>query len=116
MTVSGFAGPTITEEEAEREHAEWVEVGEAALAKTVKALDDSELTDGSTLHSRLVTSGNDAAGAIVTESERTGADLIVIGASGKGRWHRLFGGSVSEKVARSASCPVLIAPRRSWDD
>lgn len=116
MTASGFAGPLVTEEEATADFAESVEGGRAALQHTVDALNDSELTEGDTLETRLIPSGDDAAGAIVTEAERTGVDLIVIGSSGKSAWRRLFGGSVSEKVAREAPCPVLIAPPRNSDD
>lgn len=116
MTASGFAGPLITEEEAEADFAESVEVGEAALQRTVDALDASHLTDGDTWETRLIPSGDDAAGAIVAEAERTGADLIVIGSSGKGAWRRLFGGSVSEKVAREAPCPVMISPPQASED
>jgi nucleotide-binding universal stress UspA family protein len=116
MTASGFAGPLMTEEEATADFAESVEGGQAALQRTVDALNASELTEGDTLATRLIPSGDDAAGAIVTEAERTGADLIVIGSSGKGAWRRLFGGSVSEKVAREAPCPVLISPPQATDD
>lgn len=116
MTASGFAGPLLTEEEANEDFAESVQGGEVALRRTVEALDASELTDGDTLETRLIASGDDAAGAIVAEAERTGVDLIVIGSSGKGTWRRLFGGSVSEKVAREAPCPVLISPPQDSGD
>lgn len=116
MTASGFAGPLLTEEEANEDFAESVQGGEVALRRTVEALDASELTDGDTLETRLIASGDDAAGAIVAEAERTGVDLIVIGSSGKGTWRRLFGGSVSEKVAREAPCPVLISPPQNSGD
>jgi len=46
--------------------------------------------------------------AIVTESERFGADLIVVGSHGYGPVRRFFLGSVSQFVAHHASCSVLI--------
>ena len=35
-------------------------------------------------------------------------DLVVIGASGKHGFNRLYPGSVTESVVRLASCPVLV--------
>lgn len=35
-------------------------------------------------------------------------DLVVIGASGKHGLNRLYPGSVTERVVRSATCPVLV--------
>ena len=46
---------------------------------------------------------------IVDVAERRNADLIVVGTSEPGFLERLFGGSVSEGVARRAQCDVLIA-------
>ena len=115
-TATGFAGPLVSEEEATEEHAEAVEVGETALRRTVNALNASHLTEGDTLETRLLSSEEDAAGAIVTEAETSGAELIVIGSSGKSMWQRIFGGSVSERVARNAPCPVLIVPPGSDPD
>lgn len=115
-TATGFAGPLISEEEADTEHAESLDAGEHALRRTVEALNASDLTDGDTLRTRLITSRDDAAGAIVSEAAESQADLVVIGSSGKGAWRRFFSGSVSEKVAREAPCPVLISPPRSTTD
>ena len=49
-----------------------------------------------------------AADAIVDIAEQEGADLIVVGTREPGFLDRLFGGSVSEGVARGAHCDVLI--------
>ncbi|GLB58756.1 universal stress protein [Cytobacillus sp. NCCP-133] len=38
-----------------------------------------------------------------------GADLIIVGNSGKGGIKRMFLGSTSAKVAQNAPCPVLVA-------
>ncbi len=46
--------------------------------------------------------------AIVTEAERQGSDLIVVGARGLGTFRRVLLGSVSESVLHQAPCPVLI--------
>lgn len=50
--------------------------------------------------------------AIIEESERIEADLIVIGSETLGLFSRTFLGSVSEGVLRKASCPVLIVQER----
>jgi nucleotide-binding universal stress UspA family protein len=49
---------------------------------------------------------NDAAMEIVRDSE--GADLIIIATHGMTGWRRLAFGSVTEKVVRTADCPVLV--------
>jgi nucleotide-binding universal stress UspA family protein len=50
--------------------------------------------------------------AIIDESNRIEADLIVIGSETLGLFSRTFLGSVSEGVLRKASCPVLIVQER----
>ncbi|MDD5506803.1 MAG: universal stress protein [Bacteroidales bacterium] len=50
--------------------------------------------------------------AIIEESNRIEADLIVIGSETLGLFSRTFLGSVSEGVLRKASCPVLIVQER----
>jgi nucleotide-binding universal stress UspA family protein len=37
-------------------------------------------------------------------------DLIVVGASGKGLWHRFWFGSVAHSLAHRARCPVMAVP------
>ncbi|HEX4076514.1 MAG TPA: universal stress protein [Candidatus Acidoferrales bacterium] len=51
---------------------------------------------------------NDVAMEILRIAEHNGADLIVIATHGMTGWHRLAFGSVTEKVVRLASCPVLV--------
>jgi nucleotide-binding universal stress UspA family protein len=50
----------------------------------------------------------DPAQMILATAEKRGTDLIVIGRNGRTGWDRLLMGSVAEKVAHHASCPVLI--------
>lgn len=49
----------------------------------------------------------DAANEIVRIAEREQVDLIVIATFGRTGWRRFAFGSVTEKVVRLASCPVL---------
>ncbi len=52
----------------------------------------------------------DAAREIRTEAEREPADLLIMGTHGRSGFERLFLGSVTEKVLRSTSVPVLTIP------
>ncbi|MFY9691652.1 MAG: universal stress protein [Candidatus Acidiferrales bacterium] len=51
---------------------------------------------------------NDVGMEILRIAEHNNADLIVIATHGMTGWHRLAFGSVTEKVVRLASCPVLV--------
>ena len=46
--------------------------------------------------------------SIVSAAEAEAVDMILVGAHNRGRLSRLVMGSVSEHVARHATCPVLI--------
>jgi nucleotide-binding universal stress UspA family protein len=52
----------------------------------------------------------DAAPTILDQAVAMRADLLVMGTHGRTGFNRLFLGSVTEKVVRQASCPVLTVP------
>ncbi|MGH8874364.1 MAG: universal stress protein [Acidimicrobiia bacterium] len=52
----------------------------------------------------------DPAGTIVAVCEREGADLLVIGRRGAGLIERFVIGSVADRLAHYAPCPLLIVP------
>lgn len=56
----------------------------------------------------LVGLADDAAMEIVRTAEREKVDLIVIATHGMTGWRRLAFGSVTDKVVRTAECPVLV--------
>ena len=56
---------------------------------------------------RAVVLNGDPSAQILRFSEENGIDLIVIATHGQRGWRRLVFGSVTEKVVREASCPVL---------
>ena len=49
----------------------------------------------------------DPADEIVSAAEEIGADLIVVATHGRSGWRRFVLGSVTEKLMRSAECPIL---------
>jgi len=55
---------------------------------------------------------HDEVTAIIDESEKNGADMIMLGSHGHGALFHLLIGSVSEGVIRRATCPVIIVPSK----
>lgn len=53
----------------------------------------------------------DPASGILQEAEESGADLVVMATHCRTGFKRFLLGSVAEKVARHASCPVLLVRR-----
>jgi nucleotide-binding universal stress UspA family protein len=49
---------------------------------------------------------------IVRQAAAWPADLVVLGTHGRSGFERLLIGSVTERVLRTATCPVLVVPRR----
>jgi nucleotide-binding universal stress UspA family protein len=56
-----------------------------------------------------------AATEVVAQVAATRADLLVMGTHGRSGFQQLFLGSITEKVMRTAACPVLIVPPRAPD-
>lgn len=73
-------------------------------------LDDlaSKLKDQGVTARTTVGLANDAAMEILRTAEHEHADLIVIATHGMTGWRRLAFGSVTDKVVRTAECPVLV--------
>jgi nucleotide-binding universal stress UspA family protein len=69
--------------------------------------DSAERLQDAGLTTRTVVAIGDAASAIVETAEQQHVDLIVIATYGRTGWRRLAFGSVTEKVVRTATCPVL---------
>ncbi len=62
------------------------------------------------LNARALALEGHATESIVNCAAAVKADLLVMGTHGLGGFHHLLLGSVTEKVARTATCPVLTVP------
>jgi nucleotide-binding universal stress UspA family protein len=78
------------------------ERGKEVMAKTKKVFDKASVKT-----STRFLKGN-VAQAIIGEAVKDKSDLIVVGATGHGGLTEWLLGSVAEKIARNAPCPVLI--------
>ncbi|MGE3955477.1 MAG: universal stress protein [Vicinamibacterales bacterium] len=87
-------GPVATLEDAESRLHQWL-----APVRAAGVMGDVMAVDGNTPASRIV----EVAG-------RIDADLIVLGTHGRSGFDRLLLGSVTEKVVRTAPCPVVTVP------
>jgi nucleotide-binding universal stress UspA family protein len=56
----------------------------------------------------IVGTANDVSMELLRIAEHNDVDLIVIATHGMSGWHKLAFGSVTEKVVRLASCPVMV--------
>ncbi|HVR16539.1 MAG TPA: universal stress protein [Candidatus Limnocylindrales bacterium] len=52
-------------------------------------------------------------GAIVDRAEKEGVDLIVMSSHGRSGLSRMLIGSVTDKILRGGSCPVLVVPAKT---
>ena len=75
-------------------------VGEDILSRAKKVAGETPVTD-------LIDHG-DPATRIIEIAEERKVDLIIMGSRGLSGIRRLFTGSISDKVANQASCPVMI--------
>jgi nucleotide-binding universal stress UspA family protein len=78
------------------------------VADELRRFCGASATDGSPLDI-LVVEGAPVK-TIVSEASRIGADLIVMSTHGRGGFERLFLGSVTERVLRTTTLPVLTVP------
>ena len=72
-----------------------------------KAFEEAQKVDPEIKISKMLINGRPA-DKIIEISKKQGFDLIVIGSRGLGGVKEFFLGSVSDRVADEASCPVLI--------
>jgi nucleotide-binding universal stress UspA family protein len=87
---------------------ELIQDAEKRLAEFVKKYVENGIKSRS-----VAGQANDAAMEIVRTAEHEDVDLIVIATHGMTGWRRLAFGSVTEKVVRTSSCPVLVLRARA---
>jgi nucleotide-binding universal stress UspA family protein len=83
------------------------ETREAIVCELQRFTDSVKIAD---LQMRFEARQGGAVPAILDEAKSLPADLIVLGTHGRGGVDRLVLGSVTEKVLRKATCPVLTVP------
>lgn len=110
-TVSTFAmgsygDAMLTTETQERLAAE----AEAAAEQTVRQATDEfgggDPAAGTRVEPRV--EHGDVGPTICSVAAEEGVDLVVLGTHERGRWSRLWFGSVSDHVVHHAPCPVLV--------
>ncbi len=80
----------------------------SSLNAQLEALVTAHRGSGIAIHMRLLEGA--PAGGIVAASKELEAQLVVVGTHGRTGLSHLMLGSVSERVVRSAPCPVLTVP------
>ena len=90
------------------------EEGRNRLLRCLADLAETEGTKTVTVHC-AVREGVDVHQEILKAADEMQADLIVLGTHGRSGFQHLVLGSVTEKVLRKASCPVLTVPSRAPD-
>lgn len=102
--AGGFESAGMTEEQADKEYAHDVEIGQSALEKTVSSLKAA----GHDVEVQLAPSDREPGHTIVELAKEMHPDLIVIGTHGKGLLKRIFSGSVSDYLVHHAPAPVMV--------
>lgn len=99
--AGGIEGPAISYEQAQKDWNKATAEGQAALTRTAAELDPL-------VEVRLVPDDETVGAAIIRAAREVGADVLVVGSSGKGWVSRVFKGSVSDYVTHHAPCPVML--------
>jgi nucleotide-binding universal stress UspA family protein len=86
---------------------------EGKAAEELERLKAEKLEGG--IDARTMVIYGKPADEIVRIAEEEKADLIVIATHGQSGWKRFISGSVTERVVRMASCPVLVVPAQPED-
>ncbi|MGD2272857.1 MAG: universal stress protein [Desulfobacterales bacterium] len=90
---AGFHIPTVMNER------------QAAAEKSILNLIAEKIPNA--VQARSIVVQGRPADEIISLSDKIDADMIVIATHGESGWQKLLFGSVTEKVVRMASCPVL---------
>lgn len=100
--AGGFAGPTITPQDAERQHAGDVVAADAALAEVARALGPEPIEQRV-----VVGTPADALAALAAEQQ---IDLLVVGAHGHGIVSRALHVATDDSILRASPVSVMLVP------
>lgn len=87
--------------------------GSEVTQATARTVEETRTAAAAGLSTDVVVKSGGTVRLILECAEDVGADLIVLGTHGAGGFEHLVLGSVTEKVMRKASCPVLTVPPRA---
>lgn len=88
----------------------WIESEKAQRLLEARELTRAFLSEQGIDDVDVLSAGGDPAREVAEQAARMKASMIVMPAHGKGWMDRLVIGSVTERVARFARCPVLVLP------
>jgi nucleotide-binding universal stress UspA family protein len=103
--AGGFAGPLISEEEADEEWHEATAAGREALVRTLEALESADVNID---EARLVPSQDSADRALVALVAEERPDLLVLGSNERGWFDRMLHGATDDRLLHEAPCPLMI--------
>ena len=90
---------------AHYKEAEYYRAMEQSARSSMKEIRNNRVP--ATIKARSFVVTGDAVESIVAQAETENVDLVVMATHGWTGWRKLFLGSVTDKVLRSVSCPVL---------
>lgn len=90
---------------AHYKEAEFYQAMEQSAHRSMEDIQNNRIP--STITARHLVVNGDAVDRIVENAEKETVDLIIMATHGWTGWRKLFLGSVTDKVLRSVSCPVL---------
>lgn len=103
VTVAGPGLRAALADFADAEGEDPVDIMESNLRGAARSMGDLEVTTD-------VLSGEDAASSLLARSERGDVDMIIIASHGRTGVQRWMMGSVSERVVRGSTVPVMVIP------
>ncbi|MEX2655341.1 MAG: universal stress protein [Acidimicrobiia bacterium] len=103
VTVAGPSLRAALADFAEAEGEDPVDIMESNLRGAARSMSDLEVTTD-------VLSGEDAASSLLARAERGDVDMIIIASHGRTGVQRWMMGSVSERVVRGSTVPVMVIP------
>lgn len=103
--AGGFAGPLISEDQADDEWHDATAAGREALVRTLDALESADVNID---EARMVPSQDSADRALAALVAEERPDLLVLGSNERGWFDRMLHGATDTRLLHEAPCPLLI--------